>query len=68
MSSTNGPLTLPQVRRVVRQVSSSFWLIREVLRYGKDCEIVSPEAVRDRLKQELEPLCQLYGLLPNANP
>jgi len=53
---------LPQVRRVVRQVSSSFWLIREVLRYGKDCEIVSPEAIRDRLKQELEPLCQLYGL------
>lgn len=54
---------LPQVRRVVRQVSSSFWLIREVLRYGKDCEIVSPEAMRDRLKQELEPLCKLYGLV-----
>lgn len=53
---------LPQVRRVVRQTSSTFWLIREVLRYGKDCEIVSPAAVRDRLKQELEPLCRLYGL------
>jgi hypothetical protein len=55
----------PQVRRVVRRVSSSFWLIREVLRYGKDCEVVSPEVVRDRLKQELEPLCRLYGLMPD---
>ncbi len=53
---------LPQVRRVVRQASSSFWLLREVLRYGKDCEIISPAAVRDRLKQELEPMCKLYGL------
>ncbi len=59
---------LPQVRRVVRQVPYTFWLIREVLRYGKDCEIVSPEAVRDRLKQELEPLCQLYGLTGERDP
>jgi hypothetical protein len=56
---------LPQVRRIVRQVSSSFWLIREVLRYGKDCEIVSPEPIRDRLKQELELLCRLYELIPD---
>lgn len=55
---------LPQVRRVVRQASNTFWLIREVLRYSKDCEIVSPEAVRDRLKQELQSLCKRYGLVP----
>lgn len=54
---------LPQVRRVVRQASNTFWLIREVLRYGKDCEIISPEAVRDRLKQELQLLCRLYDLI-----
>jgi hypothetical protein len=54
---------LPQVRRVVRQVTSTFWFIREILRYGKDCEIRSPEIVRDRMKQELQGLCDNYGLL-----
>lgn len=50
----------PQGRRVVRRASSSFWLIREVLRYGRDCTIISPESVRDRLKQELQAMCQQY--------
>lgn len=50
-----------QVRRVVRRVANTFWLMREVLRYGKDCEIVSPEPVRDQLKQELKALCERYG-------
>lgn len=51
----------PQVRRVVRRVTSTFWFIREVLRYGKDCEVISPAAIRDRLKQELELMSQLYS-------
>jgi hypothetical protein len=54
---------LPQVRRVVRQVASTFWLIRDVLRYGKDCEMISPDSVRDRLQQEIECLAQLYGVI-----
>jgi WYL domain len=53
---------LPQVKRVVRQVSSSFWLIRELLRYGQDCEVVSPESVRGLIKQELLAMCDRYGL------
>lgn len=53
---------LPQVRRVVRQVSSTFWLIREVLRYGQDCEVVSPENVRELVRQELLGMCDRYGL------
>jgi len=53
----------PQVRRVIRRVTSTFWFIREVLRYGKDCQIISPESMRDRLKQELIILCQNYGLI-----
>jgi hypothetical protein len=53
---------LPQVRRVVRRVSNIFWLIREVLRYGRDCEIISPESVRDRMKQEVRSLYQQYDL------
>ncbi len=54
-----------QTRRVVRRVSNSFWLIREVLRYGNDCEVVSPEGVRDRVKQNLLDLCSRYGLTTN---
>ena len=54
---------VPQVRRVVRKVTSTFWFIREILRYGKDCEIRSPEAIRDRMKQELQGLCDNYGFL-----
>lgn len=50
------------VRQVVRRVSNPFWLIREILRYGKDCEIISPENVRDRFREELKALCQQYGL------
>lgn len=52
----------PQVRRVVRQTTSSFWLIREVLRYGKDCLIASPASVKDRFKNELERLCERYEI------
>ncbi len=52
----------PQVRRVVRRVSNTFWLMREVLRYGKDCEIIAPEHVRNQLKNEAIALCNQYGL------
>lgn len=49
------------VRQVVRKVINCFWLNREVRRYGKDCIIVSPENVRDRFKQELQELYNLYS-------
>ena len=48
------------VKQVVRRVVNSFWLIREVFRYGQDCEIVAPDSVRKRFKQELTQLYQLY--------
>lgn len=53
---------LGNLRQVVRRVVNPFWLIREVFRYGKDCEIVAPDAVRSRFKAELRKLCQDYGL------
>lgn len=53
---------LGEIRQVVRRVVNPFWLIREVFRYGKDCEIVAPDAVRSRFKAELRKLCQDYGL------
>ncbi|MBD1921683.1 WYL domain-containing protein [Microcoleus sp. FACHB-831] len=52
----------PKVRQVVRQISNTFWFFREVLRYGKDCVVVSPESVRDRMRQEVRSLCSQYAL------
>lgn len=54
--------TIEDVRQVVRRVVNEFWLIREVARYWEDCVIVSPESMRDRLKQKLRTLCQLYDI------
>lgn len=51
-----------KVRQVVRRVSNPFWLIREVLRYGGDCIVVSPESVREQVKQKLRLQCQAYDM------
>ncbi len=50
------------VRKVIRRVVNPFWLVREVMPYGENCEIVSPPAMRDRLKQEIEKMGKRYGL------
>jgi len=50
------------VRQVVRKVVNEFWLIREVARYWDGCVIVSPKPMRDRLKQKLSTLCELYDI------
>lgn len=54
----------PQVRRIVREVSSTFWFTREVLRYGKDCEVVSPGQLRHKIKQEVVALYNQYNAEP----
>lgn len=51
-----------RIRRVVRKVSNTFWFLREVMQYGEDCVIVSPESLRDRVKQKLRLQCQQYDL------
>jgi predicted DNA-binding transcriptional regulator YafY len=51
-----------KVRQVVRRVSNPFWLVREVLRYGGDCVVVSPDSLRDRIKQKLRTLCDFYDI------
>jgi hypothetical protein len=56
------PESNPPIRRVVRRISNTFWFFREVLRYGEDCIVVSPEDVRDRFKQKLRSLCEQYEL------
>jgi hypothetical protein len=49
-----------KVRRVVRLVSSTFWLFREVLPYGADAEIVSPPAVVEIFRQKVQQLSDRY--------
>jgi hypothetical protein len=51
-----------RVKKVIRKVSSTFWFIREIMQYTPDCVVVSPENVRDRIKQKLLTLCDLYGV------
>ncbi|MBF2050599.1 WYL domain-containing protein [Leptolyngbya sp. NK1-12] len=50
----------PQVRRVVRRVSSTFWLLREISRYWEDCIILSPQSLRMRMQKKVEAMHRLY--------
>ena len=52
----------PPLRKVVRNISSTFWFFREITRYGKDCTIVSPQEVRSQFRENLKSLCQAYDL------
>ncbi|MBE9213235.1 WYL domain-containing protein [Plectonema cf. radiosum LEGE 06105] len=52
----------PPIKRIVRNISGTFWFFREITRYGKDCVIVSPEEVRSRFRENLKSLCQAYDL------
>jgi hypothetical protein len=50
----------PQTRRIVRKVASTFWFRREVLRYGKDCKVISPDSVCELIRQEINSMQNLY--------
>jgi hypothetical protein len=52
----------PQVKKVIRRVSNTFWFIREIMQYSSDCVVVSPENVRSLLQQKIRNLCQLYDI------
>jgi predicted DNA-binding transcriptional regulator YafY len=47
-------------KKVVRLVSSLFWFKRELFRYGKDCEVVSPQVMRDAIVFDIEAMLQRY--------
>lgn len=49
-----------QVRKILRNVSSTFWLFRELLPYGEDCLIVSPPELRERFITKLKRLSERY--------
>ncbi|BDA71410.1 unknown protein [Rivularia sp. IAM M-261] len=50
------------VRHVVKKAPHPFWLIRDVMKYAEDCEIVAPLSVRSRFKEKLKSLCQHYDI------
>lgn len=50
----------PPVRRIVRQISSTFWFFREVLRYGEDCIVIAPQVVRERFWHKIRQLSEAY--------
>jgi hypothetical protein len=50
----------PPIRRVVRRVYNTFWFLREIAQYWEDCEIIAPEALRQRHQQKIAALSQLY--------
>ena len=48
------------VRQVIRKVSNPFWLIREIQPYGKNCEIIAPEKIREKYFEEIKEIYSLY--------
>jgi len=47
-------------RVIKRNITSTFWFVREMLPYGKDCVVVAPKPVRDRLIDELKAALDNY--------
>ncbi len=50
----------PQVRRVIKRVSQTFWLTREILAYGPDCVVLSPQSLRQRIQEKLTAVQNRY--------
>ncbi len=47
-------------RGIRRNITNTFWFIREVLPYGKDCVVIAPAQVRDRVALELKAALSNY--------
>lgn len=39
------------VKQVKRSITSSFWFVREILGYGKDCKVTSPPEIVEQIKR-----------------
>lgn len=50
------------VRRVIKEINSTFWFFREILPYGEDCVIIAPDSVREKFIERLRSLWQGYNL------
>jgi predicted DNA-binding transcriptional regulator YafY len=49
-----------KLRRVWRRISNPFWLLREIRAYGKDCEVVEPESVRQQAREDARSMLANY--------
>jgi hypothetical protein len=48
-------------KKVIRNVSQTFWFFREIAQYWENCQIVSPENVRQKfIEEKLQSLNRLY--------
>jgi predicted DNA-binding transcriptional regulator YafY len=54
------------VRRVWRRISNPFWLLREIRAYGKDCEVVEPESVRQQAREDARSMLANYDRADNS--
>ncbi|MGI0479384.1 WYL domain-containing protein [Geminocystis sp. CENA526] len=52
----------PPYRLIKRNVWSSFWFFREIAKYWDDCEIISPNSLKEKFCQKLFNLNQLYSI------
>lgn len=50
----------PQVRRVVQRIYNSFWFLREIQRYGPDCQIQAPASLVQRHIHSLQQQLKTY--------
>jgi predicted DNA-binding transcriptional regulator YafY len=48
------------IKRVNRSITSTFWLMREILRYGKDCKVLSPPELAARVGRQFAEAAKLY--------
>jgi predicted DNA-binding transcriptional regulator YafY len=55
-----------KVKVVTRRITSTFWFIREIIRYGKDCKVLSQSGVRERLVEQLEGAIAHYRPTPRG--
>jgi len=53
---------VPQTRRVIRQITNTFWFFREILPYGKNCVVTAPNEVHNRFREEIQALYDQYNL------
>ncbi|NJO93418.1 MAG: WYL domain-containing protein [Hydrococcus sp. RM1_1_31] len=50
----------PPTRRVARNIFSTFWFFREIAAYWEDCTIISPDSVRNKLREKVSLLYRQY--------
>lgn len=51
----------PQTLRVLRNITSSFWFMRDILPYGADCEVIRPVELREKVGAIAQQMYQRYS-------